>query len=740
MLPKVLDIAGEFANPTSEQWRALVEEDLHGAAFEKKLLTRSYEGLTIKPLYTAEDLERTERGAAGAFAGASGVAPYTRGARSLAAVLAGWDIRQEHGEAEPEALNAAILDDLENGVTSVTLRLDAASRRGLDPDAAGADGLVGVDGASLATAADWDRAFRGVHLGMITVGLEAGSAFVPGAAMLAALWERRGLLPELCRGCFNADPLAVIAREGHLPTELEESVRLAAELAEWTSGRYAQVRAIRVGTAPYHHAGATATQDLAFSMATGLEYLRAMVRAGMSVDRACGQMLFSYAIGTGMFMAMAKLRAARRLWSRVVEVVGGTDGAGVSAAAQRMVMNVRPSKRVLTTRDPWVNILRVTSCVFAGASAGADSITATAFDAPLCGPGASPSALGRRIARNTQVILQEECHLHRVSDAAGGSYYVETLTEELARGAWEILQEIESRGGMMAALASGWISEQVRQARTPRDANVASRRDAIIGVSEFANLGEQRPRSAPVDLVDLRVRCAARVQATRRAWGAMPETAGAIAAVAKAWRAAAAGASIGQVASVAGVAGGVGMNGAQGAGAMLGEALTAHPYGEAFEHLRDAADRLAEQCGRRPRVFLASVGTPAQHLARTTYSRGFFEAGGFATVGGESAGVAAGGAGGHEGVGAACAVIAEAFASSGASIAVICGSDAQYAEVVKVLAPALHRAGARTVVLAGHPGDKRAEYAESGVDRFIFVRCDVIKVLSELLEQEGAVL
>ncbi|MFN5956373.1 MAG: methylmalonyl-CoA mutase family protein, partial [Planctomyces sp.] len=187
MLPKVLDIAGEFPTPAYEQWRALVEDDLHGAAFEKKLLTRTYEGLTIKPLYTAEDLARSV--AAGAVAGAgavaqgaaSGVPPYTRGARSLAAVLAGWDIRQEHAEAEPEVLNAAILDDLENGVTSVQLRLDAASRRGLDPDGNGADGLVGVDGASLATAADWDRAFRGVHLGMITVGLEAGSAFVPGA-------------------------------------------------------------------------------------------------------------------------------------------------------------------------------------------------------------------------------------------------------------------------------------------------------------------------------------------------------------------------------------------------------------------------------------------------------------------------------------------------------------------------------------------------------------------------------
>jgi methylmalonyl-CoA mutase len=723
MLPKVLDIASEFPTPAYEQWRALVEDDLHGAAFEKKLLTRTYEGLTIKPLYTAEDLARSV--AAGAVAGAgavaqgaaSGVPPYTRGARSLAAVLAGWDIRQEHAEAEPEVLNAAILDDLENGVTSVQLRLDAASRRGLDPDGNGADGLVGVDGASLATAADWDRAFRGVHLGMITVGLEAGSAFVPGAAMLAALWERQGLSPGQCRGCFNADPLAVLAREGHLTMGLEESVRLAAELAVWAGERYPHVRAIRVGTAPYHHAGATATQDLAFSMATGLEYLRAMVRAGMSVDRACGQMLFSYAIGTGMFMAMAKLRAARRLWSRVVEVAG----AGRSdAAAQRMVMNVRPSKRVLTTRDPWVNILRVTSCVFAAASAGADSITATAFDAPLCGPGASPSPLGRRIARNTQVILQEECHLHRVNDAAGGSYYVETLTEELARGAWEILQQIESRGGMMSALASGWISEQVRRARTPREANVASRRDAIIGVSEFANLGEQPPMPAPVDLATLRVRCAARVQAARPAWGATLDVAGATTAVARAWRAAAAGASIGQVAGIADV----GIGGAHGVGATLGEALTAHPYGEAFEHLRDAADWLAEQCGQRPRVFLASVGTPAQHLARTTYSKGFFEAGGFATVGAE---------GDVEG-------LAEAFKGSGASIAVICGGDAQYADVVGVLAPALHRAGARTVVLAGHPGEKQAEYAASGVDRFIFVRCDVVKVLSELLAQEGAVL
>src|SRR5262249_37771197 len=246
------------------------------------------------------------------------------------------------------------------------------------------------------------------------------------------LWRRRGVPLDQARGAFNADPLAVLARDGQLPMSPATTLAQMANLAAWTAKHYPNVTAVRVGTAPYHHAGATAAQDLAFGMATAVEYLRAMTQAGLSVDVAAGQILFSISLGTHHFLALAKLRAARRLWARVVQACGGSPAAGA------MCIHARVSKRVLTLRDPYVNLLRNTAACYAAALGGADAITSVPFDA-VAGP---PDSFSRRIARNTSLILQEEAHLHRVIDPAGGSSYLEWLTNQVAKHAWHIFQEI----------------------------------------------------------------------------------------------------------------------------------------------------------------------------------------------------------------------------------------------------------------------------------------------------------
>lgn len=706
MLPRDPDIAQQFQHVSVEEWRRAVEQDLGGAPFEKRLVTHTYEGIYVRPLYTRADAPGGARG----DAGMPGVPPFTRGGAALGTSTRGWDIRQERAEADAADLNAAILDDLTHGVTSVLLRLDAAAREGLDPDDPRAAMLAGVDGAVLPTIAAWRRAFRDVHLQMIGVAIEPGASFGPAAAMLAALWEETGTPTSEARGCFGADPIAVAARDGGLPYELERGMSLAAELAAWTDARFPHVRAVRVGTAAYHHAGATATQDLAFSMGSALEYLRAMSAAGMSVERAARQMLFSYAVGTQTFLAIAKLRAARRLWARVVEACGGGDD------ARRMCMHVRPSRRVWTAHDPWVNLLRNTACVFAAGVAGADAVGSVPLDAAL----GHPSGLARRIARNTQVILQEESHLHRVADPAGGSWYVESLTEDLARGAWAILQAIESRGGFIACLRSGWIRQQVEASMAQRARNIATRKDAITGVSEFPSVSEAAPPRPPTNGKDAARRAGEGLRAARegaaKASASQLDKAGASTGAARfdaLTTAARSGATLGQLAAAA----------APQARESVGAPIAVHPYAEAFERLREASDRHLAQCGHRPRVFLASMGPIAEHTARTTYAHNFFEAGGFEVV--ESEGFAD--------VDAAL----RAFVFSHAAIAVICSSDQRYASVVPELAPALHRAGARTVILAGNPGTSEAAYRAAGVDRFIFVRCDVAATLAAMLQEEG---
>ena len=733
-----LDLAALFPAPSHAAWRALVDADLKGAPFEKKLVARLYEGLDVQPLYTAADSPHPEGG------GYSGLTPFTRAARPLGTALAGWDIRQERAEADPAALNAALKDDLAGGVTSTVLRLDAAARAGLDPTDPRGEPLAARDGSALYTASDLDRALDGVYLNMIGVALEAGAAFAPAAAMLAALWDRRGLKPDECTGAFQADPLAVLARDGQLPYSTAHGLRLLADLAAWTSTRYPRVAAVRVGTAAYHHAGCTATQDLAFAMATALEYLRAMTAAGLSLAAAAKQIQFSFAVGTNFFLAVAKLRAARRLWASVIETCaanGGGSGGRESGRAlppegspddpRRMWMFVRPSKRVMTTRDPWVNILRNTVCVFAAGLAGADAVASTPFDATL----GEPSPLARRLARNTHHLLMEEARAHRLCDPAGGSYYVERLTEDLAQQAWPILQSIERRGGMAASIADGHIAREIVAAAEPRLKNLATRRDVVVGVSDFPNLAEQLPTPAPIDRPAIIAAAKSRLAASSRAdssgagfparpgqtesGGAgfparPPSTPSDTSLAAHLLAAARAGTSITHLAAAAF---------ADDTAPATAPAVHVHPFAEPFERLREASDRYAHECGRRPRVLIATFGPVAQHLARVNFCRNLFEAGGFDVRSAPADDPAR--------------PIGPILADADARFAVICGPDAAYPTLVPDLAPALHRAGAARVILAGNPGASESAYRAAGVDRFVFVKCDVVALLADLLAEEG---
>ena len=347
-------IQDDFPPVGYDEWRVLAEEALHGAPFDRKLVTHTYEGIDVQPIYTRRDLPSEKD-----WLGFPGLAPFVRGSKPLGSVISGWDVRQEYAHPDRAAANREILADLAGGTTSLLLRLDDAARRGLDPDHEAAVDLAGRHGMMLYSTDDFDAALDGVHLNLVAVTLDAGAAFLPAAAALAGLWRRRGVAPDEASGAFNADPIGVLARDGQLPISLDSAMSTMADLARWTAMNYPRVTAVGVDTSPYHDAGATAAQDIAFGMATAVEYLRAMVKEGMDVGLAASQFLFRIGLGTHHFLAIAKLRAARQLWARVVEVCGGPR----ESAAMRV--HARTSNRVLTERDPYVNLLRNTSAVFA---------------------------------------------------------------------------------------------------------------------------------------------------------------------------------------------------------------------------------------------------------------------------------------------------------------------------------------------------------------------------------------
>ncbi|MEV8421237.1 methylmalonyl-CoA mutase small subunit [Streptomyces niveus] len=449
-----LSLAAEFPAPTHEQWQGLVAgvlrksgRDVSGAAAEDALSTSLEDGLTTRPLYTATD--------APGDAGLPGFAPFTRGGTPGGPAPGGWDVRQRHARTDPARTNEAVLEDLANGTTSLWLAVGAA----------------GVPVSGLAEALD------GVYLDLAPIALDAGDEFPAACAELLRLYDERDVPRGEVRGTLGADPIGRLARTGDETPGLQDA---AAELAGRCHREYPELRALVVDALPYHEAGGSAVQELGCSLAAGVAALRDLTAAGLSVEAACGQLEFRYAATADQFLTIAKLRAARRLWARVAEV----SGAGPAGAAQRQ--HAVTSSVMMTRRDPWVNMLRTTVASLAAGVGGADSVTVLPFDHTL----GLPDGFARRIARNTSTILIEESHLGRVIDPAGGSWYVERLTDDLAHAAWDWFQEIERAGGQRAALRDGLIAERLAATWATRSEKLARRREPVTGVSEFPQLAE----------------------------------------------------------------------------------------------------------------------------------------------------------------------------------------------------------------------------------------------------------
>ncbi|MFE6821781.1 methylmalonyl-CoA mutase family protein [Streptomyces sp. NPDC057690] len=445
-----LSLAAEFPDATHEQWQRLVAgvlrksgRDVSDAAAEEALSTALEDGLHLRPLYSAHD--------AAPDPGLPGFAPFVRGGRAEGTSVGGWDVRQQH------TADGAVLADLENGVTSLWLVL----------------GDGGIPLSSLG------RVLDGVYLDLAPVVLDAGSDVESAARELLRLYEERGVAGEAARGNLGADPLGHEARTGR-----EYDFAPVAGLARRCAEEYPGLRALTVDALPYHEAGGSAAQELGCSMATAVAYLRELTEAGLPVELACAQLEFRYAATADQFLTVAKLRAARRLWARVTEVCGSAVG---------QVQHAVTSPVMMARRDPWVNMLRTTVATLAAGVGGADAVTVLPFDHAL----GLPDAFARRIARNTSTILIEESYLSRVVDPAGGSWYVERLTDELAHAGWEFFQQIERTGGQAAALRSGRIGHDLADTWEARSAKLAKRREPVTGVSEFPDLGERPVERTP---------------------------------------------------------------------------------------------------------------------------------------------------------------------------------------------------------------------------------------------------
>ncbi|MFW2388501.1 MAG: methylmalonyl-CoA mutase subunit beta, partial [Polyangiales bacterium] len=405
-----------FPPVTKSEWVAKVEADLKGASFDG-LRSAAPGGPALEPLYTAEDADGLKA------PGLPGLFPFLRGA----APLGGWLIRQEYDDPRPAVCKEMIRQDLERGVEAIWLRL--GPRRGCR--------VLTID--------ELDELLSAVDLGSTSICVDGGSDALAIASGLLAVAQRRGVPFQQLDGGLGFDPVCSLASEGAVQGGLQARFAEMADLAAWCSSNAPDLRAVDVSSAPYDSGGAGVAQELAYTTATALEYLRKLTDAGLSVDAAASQIRFSYAVSSDFFTQVAKLRAARLLWAKVVHTAGGQP------ASAAMQLHCRTSRFTKTQRDPWVNMLRATAECTAAVFGGAQSVATVPFDAAI----GSADELARRVARNTQIVLREESHLGKVADPAGGSWFVERLTDDLARAAWEELRSIEAAGGVVSALGSG---------------------------------------------------------------------------------------------------------------------------------------------------------------------------------------------------------------------------------------------------------------------------------------------
>ena len=682
------------------RWKKTVEAELKGASFDKKLMTSTFEGVVLQPLYTRADLA-----AAPDLARRPGEAPFLRGVRPQGYKERTWEIAQEIAVRSPQEFNAALVADLMHGQNSVVLTPDAAARAGGDTGTS-AGGAAQTDGLAISDLRDLSAALAGVNLSAVPVHLRAGADALPLAALYLALARERGFAWEQLTGSRAADPLGEWVETGRLAGGLEASYDSLAAWTAWSAQYSPHLRTIGVNGALWGNAGGTAVHELAFALAAATEYLRALAARGVKPDVAGARMRFQFAVGPQFFTEMAKFRAWRPLWTRVLAAFG----AGETSAA-RATVHVTTGRWNKTLLDPHVNMLRVTTEALSAVLGGCDSLHIAPFDEVT----GVTDDFSRRIARNVHTLLAEEFSVTQTADPAGGSWYVEKLTDALARKAWALFQTIEGRGGFAAALREGFPQQLVAKAAGEKTDAVGKRRLGLIGTNLFPNLKEK----------PFVVHGAVSSESGRLTTELPPEPAapppgtGWPARLEAALAAASAGASISQLARFSPSAG---------PAEPVIPALASWRASAGFERLRAASEAFARRTGKRPRVFLAKIGPVAQHKARADFSAGFFATGGFELLAKQSFETAEAAAG--------------AAATSGAPIAVLCSTDETYPALVPAFAAAAKaaRAGGLTVVLAGLPADPAlvASYRAAGVDEFIHVRANVHDLLARLLQQIGA--
>ena len=475
-------------------WKALADKEVKG----RDLTWHTPEGIDVKPLYTAEDVTSDP--------GLPGFAPFTRGVKASMYAGRPWTVRQYAGFSTAEESNAFYRRNLAAGQKGLSVAFDLATHRGYDSDHPRVTGDVGMAGVAIDSVEDMKILFDGIPLGEMSVSMTMNGAVIPCLAFYIIAAEEQGVSPDQLTGTIQNDILKEFMVRNTYIYPPEPSMRIISDIFAYTADNMPKFNSISISGYHMQEAGATQVQELAFTIADGMEYVKYGVASGLDIDKFAGRLSFFFAIGMNFFMEIAKLRAARTLWHRAMTQLGAK-----SERSKMLRTHCQTSGVSLQEQDPYNNVMRTTIEAMAAMLGGTQSLHTNALDEAI----ALPTDFSARIARNTQIVIQEETGMCNVVDPLGGSYYIEALTTELVNKAWEIIERVEAEGGMAKAVAAGWPKGMIEEAAAGRQARVDKGDDVIVGVNKYRKAEEDPIETLEVDNHKVRESQIARINKVR---------------------------------------------------------------------------------------------------------------------------------------------------------------------------------------------------------------------------------
>jgi len=675
----------EFETTDYETWKEAAVAMLKGASFEKKLFTKTYEGITLEPIYTSEHTKDNTRQEE-----FPGLQDYVRGTKVSGYIKRPWEVAQIADAALPQDANKIIINELQKGSTAVHLSGDMY----------------------ITNLKDIQNALNDVELKWAPIHMFTGESSVSALGLIAARAKANGAEDDIKEysGCVGADPIAIMASKGRV--DINKSLDEMALVMKWAKDNMPNMRTVLIqGNSVYHNGGANAIQEVAYSLAEAVYYIDAMQERGLTIDEIAPQIRFCFSIGANYFMEIAKLRAVRALWAQIIEAYGG------SAESQKIDVFARTSYFTETTFDPYVNVLRATTQTFSGVVGGVNTLQVAPFDEAI-----RPSdEQSRRIARNIQLMFQNEFDMIQPVDPAGGSWYIENLTEQLMEKTWEKFQSVCANGGIINELRSGDAQKDIGTVLQSRLNNLDVRKDSAVGTNMYANMLETPLESAAKSAEEIENAWEASQKDYKSSIDQVKlqtslDAVSAEALMPSVIEAFANGATTEQIRQKLVVSSQLDL---------CADPIEVHRWTEKFETLRNRTKEYKVKTGNNVKIFLATMGSVAQYKARADFSTGFVQIAEFEVIKGD----------GFETVEDA----AKAAKQSGADAVVICSTDKTYPEIVPPLAKLIKTQIPDTLLyLAGAPAAEMVdEYVSSGVDDFIHVRANCYEILSGIQEKKG---